>query len=64
MPPVTVQDVLRLALPDGSEVVAGNAGLNHQVSWVTTPRATPPAFTNLRGGECVVFGKSNARFSV
>ncbi len=54
MPPVTVQDVLRLALPDGSEVVAGNAGLNHQVSWVTTPRATPPAFTNLRGGECVV----------
>ncbi|MBO9333350.1 MAG: helix-turn-helix domain-containing protein [Roseiflexus sp.] len=61
MPPVTVQDVLRLALPDGSEVVAGNAGLNHQVSWVTTPRATPPAFTNLRGGECVVVATSVLR---
>ncbi|WP_448545492.1 PucR family transcriptional regulator [Roseiflexus sp.] len=61
MPPVTVQDVLRLALPDGSAVVAGNAGLNHQVSWVTTPRATPPAFTNLRGGECVVVATSVLR---
>ncbi len=61
MPPVTVQDILRLALPDGSAVVAGNAGLNHQVSWVTTPRATPPAFTNLRGGECVVVATSVLR---
>jgi purine catabolism regulator len=31
--------------------VAGGAGLLHQVTWVATPRATLPAFVNLRGGE-------------
>ena len=51
MPPITVHDVVRLALPPGTTVVAGAAGLLHQVSWVATPRATLPAFVNLRGGE-------------
>src|ERR671927_40503 len=51
MPPITVHDVLRLALPPGTTVVAGGAGLLHQVTWVATPRATLPAFVNLRGGE-------------
>ena len=51
MPPITVHDVVRLALPPGTAVVAGAAGLLHQVSWVATPRATLPAFVNLRGGE-------------
>src|SRR4029450_7400634 len=50
MPPITVHDVVRLALPPGTAVVAGAAGLLHQVSWVATPRATLPAFVNLRGG--------------
>lgn len=54
MPPITVQDVVRLALPAGTVIAAGAAGLTHQVSWVATPRATPPAFANLRGGEFVV----------
>lgn len=54
MPPITVQDVLRLALPAGTIIAAGSTGLAHQVSWVATPRATSPAFTNLRGGEFVV----------
>src|SRR6266545_3199421 len=51
MPPITVHDVVRLALPPGTTVVAGTAGLLHQVTWVATPRATLPAFVNLRGGE-------------
>jgi purine catabolism regulator len=51
MPPITVHDVVRLALPPGTAVVAGAAGLQHQVTWVATPRATLPAFVNLRGGE-------------
>jgi purine catabolism regulator len=51
MPPITVRDVIRLALPPGTSVVAGSASLTHQVSWVVTQRATPPVFLNLRGGE-------------
>jgi purine catabolism regulator len=51
MPPMTVRDVIRLALPQGTLVAAGSSGLTHQVTWVVTPRATPPAFVNLRGGE-------------
>lgn len=48
---ITVRDVLRLALPAGTEVVAGSAGLGRQVNWVATLRATLPAFAELRGGE-------------
>ena len=51
MASITVNDVLRLALPPGTAVVAGASGLQRQVTWVVTPRATLPAFTNLRGGE-------------
>lgn len=51
MPPISVRDVLRLALPPNTTIVAGAAGLAHQVTWVTTLRATLPAFVNLRGGE-------------
>lgn len=49
--PITVNDVLRLALPPGTAVVAGTSGMQRQVTWVVTPRATLPAFANLRGGE-------------
>ena len=51
MPPITVHDTLRLALPPGTAVAAGAAGLERQVTWVTMPRATLPVFVNLRGGE-------------
>ncbi|HEU5085934.1 MAG TPA: helix-turn-helix domain-containing protein [Roseiflexaceae bacterium] len=54
MPPITVRDTLRLALPSGTQVLGGEAGLAHQVTWTATPRATPPAFANLRGGELVL----------
>ncbi|HRC74613.1 MAG TPA: PucR family transcriptional regulator ligand-binding domain-containing protein, partial [Kouleothrix sp.] len=51
MVPITVNDVLRLALPPGTGVAAGASSLQRQVTWVVTPRATLPAFANLRGGE-------------
>lgn len=51
MASVTVRDVIRLALPPGTHVVAGSSGLAHQVTWVASQRATPPVFANLRGGE-------------
>jgi len=48
---VTVRDILRLALPIGTSVIAGSAGLSHQVTWVAMLRTTLPAFAELRGGE-------------
>jgi purine catabolism regulator len=51
MPLITVRDVLRLALPSNTHVDAGASGLAHQVTWVASLRAAPPAFVNLRGGE-------------
>lgn len=54
MPSVTVRDVLRLALPLGTTISAGSAGLGRQVTWVATLRSTLPAFAELRGGELAV----------
>jgi purine catabolism regulator len=51
MPLISVRDVLRLALPPGTTVVAGSSGMARTVVWVTALRATPPAFANLHGGE-------------
>ncbi|MFV9504419.1 MAG: helix-turn-helix domain-containing protein [Oscillochloridaceae bacterium umkhey_bin13] len=51
MPSVTVRDVVRLALPAGTAIVAGSSGQGRQVTWVATLRATLPAFAELRGGE-------------
>jgi PucR family transcriptional regulator, purine catabolism regulatory protein len=51
MAPITVHDMLRLALPPGTVIAAGGSGMQHQVAWVVSPRATLPVFANLRGGE-------------
>lgn len=61
MPPITVRDVLRLALPTGTAVVAGATGLTHNVTWVVTQRATPPVFVNLRGGELALISIAAAQ---
>ncbi len=49
--PVTVRDILRLALPPETSVAAGSAGLAHQVTWAVMMRTKLPAFVDLRGGE-------------
>lgn len=51
---ISVEDVINLALPAGTKVVAGSAGLGREVTWVSRIRSTPPAFGHLAGGELVV----------
>src|ERR1700720_1003679 len=53
-PHVTVDDVWRGALPQGTQLVAGIAGTRREVVWCTTLRARQPAFTPLRGGELLL----------
>ena len=51
---ITVEDVIRLALPPGTTCVAGESGLGREVTWAARIRATPPAFGHLNGGELVL----------
>ncbi|MBA2520434.1 MAG: PucR family transcriptional regulator ligand-binding domain-containing protein, partial [Chloroflexia bacterium] len=51
---ITVADVIALALPAGTELVAGAAGLGREVTWATRLRPSPPAFEHLSGGELVL----------
>jgi purine catabolism regulator len=53
-PHVTVNDVWRGALPEGTELAGGQDGLRREVVWCTALRARPPAFTPLRGGELLL----------
>ncbi|MDP6100426.1 MAG: PucR family transcriptional regulator ligand-binding domain-containing protein, partial [Dehalococcoidia bacterium] len=47
----TVDTVRRQALPPGTRIVAGEAGLYNEVNWVVSLKPTPPGFDLLRGGE-------------
>ncbi len=47
----TVQDLIRLALPVGTIVAAGQAGMQRRVKWVSVLNTRPPAFPDLAGGE-------------
>lgn len=51
---LTVDDVIKLALPAGTNVVAGQAGLDREVTWAARIRSSPPAFGHLAGGELVL----------
>ncbi len=51
---ISVNDVLRQALPEGALVTAGQGGLHREVTWASRLRATPPAFAHLSGGELVL----------
>lgn len=51
---ITVADVIALALPSGTKVTAGTAGLGREVTWATRLRPNPPAFGHLSGGELVL----------
>ena len=51
---LTVDDVIKLALPSGTTVVAGRAGLDREVTWAARIRSSPPAFGHLAGGELVL----------
>src|SRR5690348_8025399 len=51
MPLVTVSEVLRLALPTATEVVAGEAGLGNAVTWARLLRARPASLGRIEQGE-------------
>src|SRR5579859_3162213 len=48
---LTVQDVLRRALPIGTRIVAGREGLNRPVAWPSVLQTRAPAFPDLEGRE-------------
>lgn len=51
-----IKQLLREVLPTGTEVVAGEAGLYSEVTWVATLRPSPPGFDGLKGGEFAIVG--------
>ncbi len=46
-----IHDLLRLALPIGTTVVAGTRSMERHVTWVQVLNTRPPAFPDLQGGE-------------
>lgn len=48
---ITVKDIWRGALPHGTELLGGGAGLERRVEWATPLRTRPPAFEAIKGGE-------------
>ncbi len=51
---ITVRNIIEESLPEDTLVVAGEQGLNGEVTWATRPRPSPPAFGHLSGGELVL----------
>ncbi|MGH7721266.1 MAG: helix-turn-helix domain-containing protein, partial [Candidatus Dormibacteria bacterium] len=58
---ITVADVWRGALPEGTELLGGGAGLDRRVEWATTLRTRPPAFEAIKGGEMALVPVSSIR---
>lgn len=56
---VTVEDLLQLALPPGTVVVAGSSGLQRDVVWARSLRPRPPAFESLEGGELALLSSAH-----
>lgn len=50
-PSVTIQDLLRYALPVGTRLLTGREGLERTISWIVMLHTRPPAFSNLEGRE-------------
>jgi purine catabolism regulator len=48
---ITVKELWRGALPAGTELLGGAAGLDREVDWTTSLRSRPPAFDPVKGGE-------------
>lgn len=51
MPLVTVSEVLRLALPPSTEVVAGGGGLGNAATWARLLRTRPTSLGRIENGE-------------
>lgn len=55
---MTVRDILSVAMPAGTQVVAGEAGLGREVTWATGPKPSPPAFAHVKGQEIVLLSST------
>src|SRR3989442_9736466 len=58
LPHLSLEDVWRGALPEGTELVAGNVGMQREAVWCSPLKARAPAFPPLRGGELVLVDTS------
>jgi purine catabolism regulator len=58
---ITVRDVWRGALPEGSELLGGGVGLERRVEWATTLRTRSPAFEAIKGGEMALVPVASIR---
>jgi purine catabolism regulator len=61
MPFVTVRLLLRHAFPSGTRVIAGEGGLDRQVTWPAMLRRRAPAFGALKGGELALLSTAALR---
>lgn len=50
----TLHDIWATALPAGTQLAGGAAGLGRELRWVVTLRPRPPGFVGLKGGELVL----------
>ena len=57
----TLEDIYRLALPQGSRVLFGRKLLGRPVSWACSLRPSPPAFPNLEGEELALIDIEDLR---
>lgn len=58
---MNVTEIVKLALPPGTKVVAGAQGAGANVTWATTFRSRPPALDHLEGGELVLVSLAAVR---
>ncbi|MDQ2960478.1 MAG: helix-turn-helix domain-containing protein [Candidatus Dormibacteraeota bacterium] len=58
---ITVRDVWRGALPEGTELLGGGSGLDRRVEWATTLRTRAPAFESVKGGEMALVPVASIR---
>ncbi|MCC9076626.1 helix-turn-helix domain-containing protein [Litorilinea aerophila] len=57
----TIEDIYRLALPPGTELLTGGEYLNRTVSWACSLRPSPPAFPKLDGNELALIDMEDLR---
>ncbi len=57
----TVEQIWQQAMPSGTNLIAGEAGVYNEVSWVVTLRPAPPVFDRLRGNELALIDANTAR---
>ncbi|MBX3000238.1 MAG: helix-turn-helix domain-containing protein [Caldilineaceae bacterium] len=57
----TLEDVYRLALPQGTEILFGADLLTRPVSWACSLRPSPPAFPKLTGNELALVDMEDLR---